>query len=91
MTPMVFWLLIVWGAITAFLIALVIYRSTLTMHEDSQLCLSDSDAHMQREQMTLMHRVDRINPLLWGVGSLSGVLILVIAGLALYQQMSQVQ
>lgn len=91
MTPMVFWLLIVWGAITALLIALLIYRSTLTMHEDSQLCLSDSDAHMQQEQLTLMHRVNQINPLLWGVGSLSGVLILVIAGLALYQQMSQVQ
>jgi hypothetical protein len=61
------------------------------MHEDSQLCLSDSDAHMQQEQLIVMHRVDRINPLLWGIGSLSGVLILVIAGLALYQQMSLVQ
>jgi hypothetical protein len=91
MTPMVFWLLIVWGAITALLIALLIYRSTLTMHEDSQLCLSDSDAHMQQEQLTLMHRVDRMRPLLWGMGSLSGVLILVIAGMAIYQQMTMVQ
>ncbi len=91
MTPMVFWLLIVWGATTALLIALLIYRSTLTMHEDSQLCLSDSDAHMQREQLSLMRRVDRINPLLWGFGSLSGLLMLVIAGLALYQQMTLVQ
>ncbi|HEY1799434.1 MAG TPA: hypothetical protein VGG46_00755 [Terriglobales bacterium] len=91
MTPMVFWLLIVWGATTALLIALLIYRSTLTMHEDSQLCLSESDAHMQQEQMSIMRRMDRINPLLWGVGSLSGLLILVIAGLALYQQMTLVQ
>ena len=91
MTPMVFWLLIVWGVITALLIALLIYRSTLTMHEDSQLCLSDSDAHMQEEQSTLMRRMDRLNPLLWGMGSLSGVLILVIAGLAIYQQMNVVQ
>jgi hypothetical protein len=88
---MVFWLLIVWGAVTALLIALLIYRSTLTMHEDSQLCLSDSDAHMQQEQLSIMHRVDRMKPLLWGVGSLSGLLILVIAGLALYQQMMLVQ
>jgi hypothetical protein len=61
------------------------------MHEDSQLCLSDSDAHMQQEQLSLMRRMDRINPLLWGIGSLSGLLILVIAGLALYQQMTLVQ
>jgi hypothetical protein len=88
---MVFWLLVVWGAITTLLIALLIYRSTLTMHEDSQLCLSDSDAHMQQEQVTLMHRMNRINPLLWGVGSLSGLLILVIAGLTIYQQMNAVQ
>ena len=91
MTPMVFWLLIVWGVITSLLVALLIYRSTLTMHEDSQLCLSDSDAHMQQEQLSLMHRLDRINPLLWGMGSVSGLLILVIAGLALYQQMTMVQ
>jgi len=88
---MVFWLLIVWGVITSLLVALLIYRSTLTMHEDSQLCLSDSDAHMQQEQLSLMHRLDRINPLLWGMGSVSGLLILVIAGLALYQQMTMVQ
>ena len=91
MTPMVFWLLIVWGVLTALLIALLIYRSTLTMHEDSQLFLSDSDAHLQQEQMDVTQKMNRINPLLWGMGSLSGVLILVIAGLALYQQMSQVQ
>jgi uncharacterized membrane protein len=34
-------LLIVWGVLTVVLILLLIYRSTLTMHEDDQLFLDD--------------------------------------------------
>jgi len=33
-------LLILWGAITLVLVVLLIYRSTLTMHEDDQPFLS---------------------------------------------------
>jgi ABC-type transport system involved in multi-copper enzyme maturation permease subunit len=90
MTPMV-WLLSIWGVLTALLIILLIYRSTLSMHEEEQLFLSDSDAHMQEEQVALSLKLSKMNPYLWGMGSLSGVLILVIAGIAIYQQMSMVQ
>ena len=34
-------------AVTVVLIVLLIYRSTLTMHEDNQLFLEDSSSHMQ--------------------------------------------
>jgi len=55
-------LLIAWGAITVVLIVLLIYRSTLTMHEDDQLFLDDSSMHMQEEQLALQRRMSKIQP-----------------------------
>ena len=45
MTPLT-WLMIVWGVLTAILVVLLIYRSTLSMHEDDQLFLSNPDSPM---------------------------------------------
>ena len=86
-----FELLIVWGVLTAALIALLIYRGTLTMHEDDQLFLGDSEAHMAREQMEIMSKVNKLGPFVKVLGTLSAVLILTIAGIAVYQQMTQMQ
>jgi uncharacterized membrane protein SpoIIM required for sporulation len=90
MSPLV-WMLIVWGVLTAILVVLLIYRSTLTMQEDDQLFLGDSESHMEQEQIQLMHKVNKINPFVRWLGAASGVLILVIAGLAIYQGLNQVQ
>ena len=84
-----FWPLIVWGVITAVLIILLIYRSTLTMHEDDQLFLDESESHMEREQIEIMQRVNKVTPLLKWLGAASGVLILVIAGMWVYQGLLQ--
>ena len=89
-SPMV-WMLIVWGVLTAVLIVLLIYRSTLTMQEDDQLFLGESESHMEQEQIALMHKVNKINPFVRWLGAASGLLILVIAGLAIYQGLNQVQ
>ncbi len=78
-------LLIAWGAITIVLIVLLIYRSTLTMHEDDQLFLDDSSMHMQEEQMALQRRMGKIQPFLRVLGVASGVLIVVIAGVWVWQ------
>ena len=86
-----FELLIVWGVLTAALIALLIYRGTLTMHEDDQLFLGDSEAHMAREQVEIMAKVNRLGPFVKVLGTASAVLILAIAGIAVYQQMMQMQ
>ena len=83
MTSLV-WLLATWGVLTTVLIVLLIYRSTLTMHEDDQLFLDDSEAHMQKEQTELMSKVDRLGPPLRWLGAISGALLLVIAALAVY-------
>jgi Tfp pilus assembly protein PilN len=90
MSPLV-GMLIVWGALTAILIILLIYRSTLTMQEDDQLYLSDSESHMQKEQTEILTKVNRLNPFVRWLGAASGVLILVIAGIFIYQQMTIVQ
>lgn len=84
-------LLIAWGVLTTVLIVLLIYRSTLTMHEDDQLFLDDAESHMQKEQTELIARVNRITPFVRAFGALSGVLILVIAGLAIWQGLNQMQ
>jgi hypothetical protein len=90
MTPLV-WLLSVRGVLTAVLVILLIYRSTLTMHEDEQLFLSETESQMEKEQIELMRKVDRLSPIVRWLGGASGLLLLVIAGLAVYQRLGQPQ
>jgi len=78
-------LLTAWAAITVVLIVLLIYRSTLTMHEDDQLFLDDSSLHMQEEQMALQRRMGKIKPFVQILGLASGVLIVAIAGVWIWQ------
>lgn len=85
------WLLIVWGVLTGVLIILLIYRSTLTMHEDDQLFLNESESHMEKEQVEILAKVNKINPLVKWLGAASGLLILVIAGMFIYAGLNQVQ
>ena len=71
---------VVWGVVTAVLIVLLIYRSTLTMHEADQLFLDDAESHMQKEQTELLARMHRLQPMVRLFGAASGFLILVMAG-----------
>jgi hypothetical protein len=91
MMSMLMWPLIVWGVLTGVLIILLIYRSTLTMHEDDQLFLDESASGMAQEQAEIMAKLNKVTPFVKWLGAASGVLILVIAGLAIYQGLNQVQ
>ena len=82
-----FELVTAWGVLTAALIALLIYRGTLTMREDDQLFLGESEAHMQREQVEIMQKVNRLGPFVKVLGTASGLMIVGIVGLAVYQAM----
>ena len=73
-TPLLLGLAIVWGIFTVALIILLIYRSTLTMHEDEQLYLDDANSHMQQEQTELLVKVNRLTKPVWVFGAGSGVL-----------------
>lgn len=78
-------LLIIWAVFTSILILLMIYRSVVEMHEDDQLFLDESQTQAQQEQKETLARLQQLRPYIRALSALSGVLILVIAGLWLYQ------
>jgi len=83
MSPMIM-LLILWGAITLVLVVLLIYRSTLSMHEDDQLFLSEGENALAQEQQELQKRMDKLQPFVRACGALSVALLVVLAGFGLY-------
>jgi hypothetical protein len=70
---------------------LLFYRSTLTRQEDDQLFIDESSASKATEQQQLIAKVNKINPLVKIVGAISGVMILAIAGWAVYIGLNSVQ
>ncbi len=79
---------VVWGALTLALIVLLIYRGTLTMHEDDQLFLDSAEDHMQKEQQELIGKMERLTPWLRFCGAGSAVLLAVMAGVYLFRNMT---
>ena len=84
MTPM-YMLLVAWGILTGILIILLIYKSTLTMHEDDSIFLHETESQMHKDQTEVIAKMRRITPIVKVLGALSGAMILVIAGLFIYQ------
>ncbi len=77
-------LLAAWGLLTAVLVLLLIYRGTLSIHEDDQLFLDPAQAHMQAEQAEVLKKVLRINPVVRLFGAASGGLMVIIFALWVY-------
>jgi len=80
---------ILWAVITAALVIVLIYRSTLSMHEDDQLFLDESTANIRAEQEALLRRMNSLSLPVRILGAASGLLVLVIAGLWVYAQMNR--
>jgi len=80
---------VLWAVITAALIIVLIYRSTLSMHEDDQLFLDESTANIRAEQEALLRRMNSLALPVRILGAASGLLVLVIAGLWVYAQMNR--
>ena len=81
----------IFGLFAVCLIVLLIYRSTLTMHEDDQLFLDEANSHMQEEQTELLTKVNRLTmPVrVFSIGS--GVFLLAFLAMLIYQKLSEVQ
>ena len=79
------------GLFAVGLIVLLIYRSTLTMHEDDQLFLDDANSHMQEEQTELLTKVNKLTlPMrVFSIGS--GVFLLAFLAMLIYQKLNEVQ
>ena len=88
MSPMML-LSVVWAVITAALVIVLIYRSTLSMHEDDQLFLDESTANIRAEQEALLRRMNKITPVVRILAAASGLLVLVLAGMWVYAQMNR--
>jgi uncharacterized membrane-anchored protein YhcB (DUF1043 family) len=84
MSPLV-WMLTLWGVLTGVLVVLLIYRSTLTMQEDDQLFLDDTQSTLEQEQKELIAKVNKLTPFVKILGAASGLMFLVIAGMFIYQ------
>ena len=82
-------LLSLWGGLTLVLVVLLIYRGTLTMHEDDQLFLDSAEDHMQKEQQELLLKMGKITPWVRILGACSALLIFVIAGISLYTNLTR--
>jgi len=83
-------LLFVWGAITVVWIVLLIYRGTVSMHEDDQLFLEHNDTESQKEQTEVLRRLQSLQWPVRLLGGASGLLILVIFGLWLWRGLNRI-
>ena len=82
---------VIFGVFAIGLILLLIYKSTLTMHRDDQLFLDDASSHMHEEQTELLAKVNRLTiPVrVFSIGS--GIFLLVLVAMLLYQKLNALQ
>jgi hypothetical protein len=77
--------MIIWGVIAATFLALLLWRSLLTTHEDDQLCIDAAGEHAAQEQRELIAKITRLSRPITTSGIAAGALLLVIAGMWLYE------
>ncbi len=82
---------VVFGVFAVGLILLLIYKSTLTMHRDDQLFLDDASSHMHDEQTELLTKINRLTvPVrVFSIGS--GVFLLAMVAMLIYQKLNAIQ
>jgi Mg2+ and Co2+ transporter CorA len=78
-------LMTIWALLTAALVVVMIYRTVLTMHEDDQLFLDSAESHLEQEQRQLAARMNRVQPFITVLGTSSGLLMLLMAGLWIWR------
>ncbi|GAC1665161.1 MAG: hypothetical protein NVS9B4_20770 [Candidatus Acidiferrum sp.] len=85
LTGPILYLVIVWGVVTVAFVLLLIRRTLLVSHEDDQIFLDSAQEHMAREQRELLVKITKLQRPLTATGVLAGLLLLVIAGIWVYQ------
>ena len=75
------YLLMIWGAITAVLVVLVIYGNALSTREDDEIYLNKTEESMMaNEQRTLIGKMTRLARVITVLAIMSGVFLLASAG-----------
>jgi hypothetical protein len=85
LTGPILYVLVPWIAVTVVFVGLLIWRSLLASHEDDQIFLDAAEEHMAREQRELIARIKKLTRPIATSGIASGVLLLVIVGMWLYE------
>jgi hypothetical protein len=85
----IFYLLIAWGIVFAVFLVLLLRKSLLESREDDQLFIDAANELMAREQRELVSKIRALSRPLMTSGIAAGVLLLVIAGLWVYQGLKQ--
>jgi len=82
---------VIFGIFAIGLIVLLIYKSTLTMHEDDQLFLDDASSHMHEEQTELLAKLNRLIIPVRVFGAGSGIFMVVLVAMVIYQKLNEIQ
>jgi hypothetical protein len=77
--------MISWGAITAVLTVLVIYRGTLSSKEDDQIFIDAAEQHHYKDQQAIIARITRLTKPIIALAVVSGALLLASAGIWIYE------
>lgn len=85
MQNLLYGLLVVWGVVTAALICVMIYKSTLETREEDQLFLDAAESHMAAEQQLILQKIEKLQRPVMALMVVSGVLLAAIAGIWVYQ------
>lgn len=79
----------VWGAFVVILAALYIYRSRLERDEEDQIFLDDSFSHEQAEQAAIVARVNKLQPVLRAMLTVTAVATVFVIGYYIYDIFNQ--
>ena len=75
----------IWAGITVVLLALLIYRAIVGIHEEDQIFLDRAEAALEQEQVEVLRRIGRLDPIIKGLAIASGTLIVILVGIWLYR------
>jgi len=80
--------LYVWAGLTVVLVALLIYRALIGIHEDNQIFLDRAEAALEQEQLEVTRKLRRIDPIVKRLAVASGTLILILGSVWIYRNLS---
>ena len=74
-------LIVVWAVLTGLFLALLAYNATLTRYEENQLFLDETNAVEKQQQTSIVKRINAILPYIKALGTLSGIMTVVIVAI----------
>jgi hypothetical protein len=80
---------IVWAVFACILLALLLYRGTLTRYEEDQLFLDDASDHQHKENDAVLRKVAKVQPLVKVFTGVTCLLTAAIVGIYVWDAFRQ--